>query len=144
MTLNDGMTVHYGATRDEIDFVWNGIIEYNKTTGPMLEYPPYERFDVLVRNDHGEIVAGVLSKMYLRSVFVEVLWVSESLRKKGIGSKLLHEVECCIKEKGCRMIHLDTFSFQAIDFYLRLGYSVFGTIEDYPDGIKRYYLKKRL
>ena len=44
---------------------------------------------------------------------------------------------------GCRSAHLDTFSFQAPDFYKKLGYRVFGAI-DYPPDHRRFFLQKRL
>ena len=62
----------------------------------------------------------------------------------GLGSKLLAEVERTAVEAGCTLIHLDTFDFQAKDFYLRHGYEVFGVLEDCPEGHCRYYLKKKL
>ena len=43
-----------------------------------------------------------------------------------------------------RLIHLDTFDFQAKDFYLKHGYEVFGVLDDCPKGHKRYYMKKVL
>jgi hypothetical protein len=39
---------------------------------------------------------------------------------------------------------LDTFSFQAPDFYKQHGYQVFGELQDFPSGHQRYYLKKQL
>lgn len=46
-----------------------------------------------------------------------LLWVDESVRHDGYGSQLLHEIEGIAKEKGCRLILLDSFSFQAPEFY---------------------------
>jgi hypothetical protein len=40
--------------------------------------------------------------------------------------------------------YLDTFSFQAPDFYKKLGYEVFGELQDFPHGHQRYFMKKRL
>ena len=144
MELNDGLKIQYGASDDEMKKVWDGIIEYNKTTGPLLQYPPYERLSIIIKNESNNIVAGILSKIYLKSNFVEVFWIDESIRRMGLGSKLLSEIERISKDKGCSFIHLDTFSFQALGFYKKHGYSVFAAIEDYPDDIKRYYLKKFL
>ena len=45
--------------------------------------------------------------------------------------------------RGCEHAHLDTFSFQALPFYERLGYSVFGRLEDYPPGHTKIFLQKR-
>lgn len=47
-------------------------------------------------------------------------------------------------EKECRLINLDTFSFQAPDFYKKHGYKVIGVSEDHPKGHNHYYLEKRL
>ncbi len=41
-------------------------------------------------------------------------------------------------------MHLDTFTFQAIDFFPRFGYETYAVLDDSPDGIKRYYLNKKL
>ena len=54
------------------------------------------------------------------------------------------EAERIAREHGCTFAHTTTFSYQAPDFYQRLGYRIFGVIEGYPDGIKQYFLKKPL
>jgi hypothetical protein len=46
--------------------------------------------------------------------------------------------------RGCHGAFLDTFSYQARPFYEKLGYEVFGTLEDYPPGHQRFYMRKRL
>jgi hypothetical protein len=45
--------------------------------------------------------------------------------------------------RGCHSARLDTFSFQAPEFYRRMGYEVFGVL-DYPPDHKRIFLKKQL
>jgi hypothetical protein len=39
---------------------------------------------------------------------------------------------------------LETLSFQARGFYERYGYSVFGELDDFPPGHRKYFLKKNL
>lgn len=69
--------------------------------------------------------------MYCRNVlYIDILWVNENYRHQGLGSKLLEYVEDTAKAKGCYLIHLDTFDFQAKDFYLKHGYEIFGTLKD--------------
>lgn len=70
--------------------------------------------------------------------------MDEKYRKTGFGSKLLKEVEKIAEREGCSLIHLDTFDFQAKDFYVRHGYEIFGVLEDCPVNHCRYYLKKKL
>jgi ADP-ribose pyrophosphatase YjhB (NUDIX family) len=39
---------------------------------------------------------------------------------------------------------LDTFDFQAKDFYLKHGYDIFGVLGNCPPGHERYYMRKNL
>ena len=75
-------------------------------------------------------------------VYIDTLWVDSKYRGKGLGAKLLAEIEKTAKAKGCYLIHLDTFDFQAKEFYEKQGYEVFGVLEDCPKCHCRYYLKK--
>lgn len=142
--MDNSIRIDVNVSQEDVGFIWNKIREFNKYTGPMLNYPPYEPYNVLLRNQNNEIIAGIITRIYLQAMFVEVFWIDEQYRKKGIGTELLNKVESYAKDIGCRFVHLDTFSFQAIDFYKKCSYSVFATLEDYPDNIKRYYLKKYL
>ena len=83
--------------------------------------------------------------MYCWNVtYIDTLWVDETYRGKGLGSQLLTEVERTAKENGCYLIHLDTFDFQAKEFYKKQGYEVFGILEDCPKEHCRYYLMKKI
>ena len=75
---------------------------------------------------------------------IDIVWVDKQYRRQGLGSILLGEVEREAMEKDCHLVHLDTFDFQAKEFYEKNGYSMFGTLEDCPKGHNRYYLKKSL
>jgi GNAT superfamily N-acetyltransferase len=70
--------------------------------------------------------------------------VTESERRRGYGGELLARAEAEARQQACRGVHLDTHQFQAPDFYLRRGYQVFGVLEDYPAGARRYFLAKKL
>ena len=75
---------------------------------------------------------------------IDFFWIEENIRKRGYGKKLLTEMEKLAKEKGCDIIEVDTFSFQAPDFYIKNGYEVIGIAENVPRGHKHYYLYKNL
>lgn len=75
-------------------------------------------------------------------IYVDVLWVKEEYRNTKIGSQLLNEIEETAKEYDCHIVHLDTFDFQAKDFYIKHGYEIHGVLDDCPQGHKRYYMKK--
>ena len=71
---------------------------------------------------------------------------TSKLRNKAIAnhSYMLGEIEKSAKDKGCYLIHLDTFDFQAKEFYENHGYEMFGVLDNCPAGHCRYYLKKKL
>ena len=70
--------------------------------------------------------------------------IDEDIRKSGYGTKLLSELEKIATEKECDFIKVDTLSFQALDFYEKNGYQVFGSIDNVGRDFKHYYLKKDL
>lgn len=80
----------------------------------------------------------------LKWVFVELLAVAEQGRGKGIGRQLMARLEDEARVRGMDGIWLDTFSFQAPDFYKRLGYTEFGRIDGYPANEVRHFFVKRL
>jgi GNAT superfamily N-acetyltransferase len=104
-----------------------------------------EVFKDFVIKDNGNIIAGIRSCFYLgKCLVINNLFVDENHRHKGLGSLLLNKLETEAKSMGAKLIHLDTFDFQAKDFYVKQGYEIFGVLEDCPPDHKRYYMKKVL
>ena len=99
---------------------------------------------LLVRDDSGEVLGGLYGRFFYQWLFIELLSVPEQGRGQGIGSRLMQMAEDLAREKACIGVWLDTFDFQAPEFYKKLGYSEFGEIVDYPPGHKRFFFQKRL
>lgn len=95
-------------------------------------------------SETGEIAGGLWGSTSYGWLHVDMLIVPETLRHQGIGTELMRRAEAEAVTRGCSGSYLDTFSFQARGFYERLGYSVFGTLEDHPPGHSRFFLKKLL
>ena len=132
------------ATQEEVEFIDNKIVEFNATQVPCA-HPKTPVLKNYVIKDNGVIIAGITAFIYRWGIlYIEVLFVKESHRHKGFGSVLLQKVEQEAKEMGSTLVHLDTFDFQALDFYLKNGYEIFGVLDDCPKDHKRYYLKKSL
>ena len=91
-----------------------------------------------------EIVGGVIGSTYWDWLHVDLLWLKEELRGHGHGHRLLAAAEEEARQRGAKNAYLDTFSFQAPDFYKRYGYRVFGELPDFPPGHRRYFLTKQL
>jgi len=94
--------------------------------------------------EKGKLKAGAQCLVLWDWIHVKLLWVDETYRKTGIGTRIMETIENEAVKRNCFGVHLDTYEFQAPDFYQKLGYVIFGIIEDHPKGMKRYYLSKRL
>ena len=127
------------------EFIKDKLVEYNLSMVPATQSELFESVSKKIVDEEGNIIAGCLAIMHCWNVVaVDILWVDEQYRGQRLGSVLLGEVEREAMEKGCHLVHLDTYDFQAKGFYEKNGYSVFGTLEDCPKGHIRYYLKKSL
>jgi GNAT superfamily N-acetyltransferase len=98
----------------------------------------------VVRGPDEEIVGGVIGATYWNWLHVDLMWVKEELRGRGYGGRLLAMAEEEARKRGAEHAYLDTFSFQAPEFYKRYGYRVFGELADCPTGHSRYFLTKDL
>ena len=99
---------------------------------------------VLLTNEDGEHVGGLWGKSVYDWLFVEWLAVPDGYWGKALGTALMLEAEKIARGYDCVGIWLDTFEFQARGFYEKLGFEVFGTLEDHPVGQCRYFLRKRI
>ena len=114
---------------------------YNIGVTGMTEYSPVNLF---LRDQGDEVLGGLLGGIWGGVLYVRILWVSQTLRGKGHGRRLLEAAEQRAVERGCRHAFLDTFSFQAPGFYEKQGYQIYARAEDWPVGHAHYFLRKDL
>jgi GNAT superfamily N-acetyltransferase len=126
---------------DEIEFVTQQIIKFNSSRAGEGNYKPLVIF---LRDSDNHVVGGLIGETYWQWLYVDVLWVHESFRGEGYGDALLAAAEQEAVKRGCQYAYLDTFSFQAPEFYQKRGYAVFGELPNFPQGYRRYFLKKEL
>jgi ribosomal protein S18 acetylase RimI-like enzyme len=132
-------------TESEIAFIDNEIVNYNLSKLDDVGELSNKAMNLVIKDETGKIIAGLLGqKYYMKAAYIDVLWVDESQRHKHLGTKLLKKFEELAKENGCFMIHLDTFNFQAPEFYEKHGYLLYGTLDNNPVGHKRFYYYKLL
>ncbi|WP_077329163.1 GNAT family N-acetyltransferase [Virgibacillus siamensis] len=125
-------------------YVQEKVIEHNMTKLPEELKTNKEELCFLLEDDHGDVIGGVTFTMYWQHIHLDFLWVEETLRLEGYGRMLLEHLEKFAVDNGCRLIFLDTLSFQAPEFYLKNGFQTFGVLEDHPKGFNQYFLQKRL
>ena len=133
------------CSADDSNYICDRLVDYNLSKVPKTQPITFVEINKKITDENNRIIAGCLAKMYCWSIiYIDILWVDEAYRKQGLGSKLLKEIEKIASHEQCSLIHLDTFDFQAKDFYVKQGYEIFGTLEDCPENHCRYYLKKKL
>jgi ribosomal protein S18 acetylase RimI-like enzyme len=98
----------------------------------------------VLQSPEQEIVGGVIGATYWDWFYINLMWIKDELRGRGYGHRLLTMAEEEARQRGARNAYLDTFSFQAPDFYKSHGYRVFGELPDFPPGHQRYFLTKQL
>lgn len=135
------MQLDTNPSQEDLDAVHNGLREYNvRQAGDSGR----SKFALFVREESGKIIGGVTASMGFGWLHIDILWLSDSLRGGGWGSKLLKAAEDHGRETGCTNAWLDTFSFQAPGFYRKQGYSEYGRLTDFPPGHARYFFTKKL
>ncbi|GAA4198472.1 GNAT family N-acetyltransferase [Pedobacter jeongneungensis] len=130
--------------KESINKIIDGINQYNLDRVPALSniWTPLE---YIAKNENDDEIGGILAGIgYWNGLEINILWVKDEYRKKGIGTHILKYVEDIAKEKGATVAMLDTFDFQAEEFYLKNGYKPIGEIKDFPNGHRRIYFSKRL
>lgn len=123
---------------------YDAIADFNAQQVPFTpkETPIFKRY--VIKKDKS-VIAGINAIIYHWGIlYIDVLFVDESERGKKLGSYLLKKVEEEAKTLNVTLAHLDTFDFQAKDFYLNQGYYVFGTLVNCPPEHQRFYMKKVL
>jgi len=122
-------------------FIWNQLNLYNLQFN---EPDHHTLLKVFARQTYGELIAGLLGETYWRWLHINILWVHEHHRHKGLGQQLMARVESEAIKRGCIHADVDTLDFQAPEFYRRLGFTVWGVLDDLPPGYQRIFLRKDL
>lgn len=121
--------------------IGGGISEYNKQ---QAGDDKGQNLCFVLRTPEKEVVGGVIGATYWDWFYLDLMWIREDLRGRGYGHRLLTLAEDEARKRGAKKAHLDTFSFQAPEFYKKHGYEVFGELQDFPPGHQRYFLSKQL
>lgn len=115
------------------------LIEHNEARSEPRNYTPLVIF---LRDTEGQIVGGLRGVTVWGWLFVSQLWVADNFRGQDYGTRLMESAEREARARNCHAAYVDTFSFLALDFYRKAGYTVFGQLKDFPKGHTRYFLQK--
>lgn len=135
------LTVEEQPTTAEVALLSNGL---NEHAVPVTGVAGFDPLAVFVRNESGDALGGAWGYVNWNWLCIGLVWLPTTLRGEGLGRRVVTALEQAGRERGCVHAHLDTFSWQARPLYERLGYEVFATLDDYPPGQQRFYMKKTL
>jgi GNAT superfamily N-acetyltransferase len=136
------LEITVAADPDECDGIRAVVLDNLRAFNREKAEPPGFRPLAIAARLGGDVIGGIVGETGWKWLYVELLWVSGQHRGQGVGRKLLHAAESEAIGRGMRHVYLDTFDFQARPFYEREGYEVFGTLDDYPPGHQRFFLRK--
>ncbi len=135
------VSIRRKPARKDLQFVWRGLRSFNRRVVGDL---PNAHFLVEARSPRGALIGGLQGVVYYQWLFIANFFLSEKIRRGGIGAQLIAEAERHAQSLGCHGVWLDTFAWQARPFYEKQGYSVFGSLPDYPTGHARWFMMKRI
>jgi len=124
--------------------VRSGLIAYNRRFVPEEIAKNAQEVCFFVKDEQGNVLGGIYGEHKFDYMDINIFWLDDSLRKQGYGSLIMYKMEEKARELGCKLIKLDTFSFQARGFYEKQGFVVYGQIDDVAGGHTIFYLMKRL
>jgi GNAT superfamily N-acetyltransferase len=139
--MNHTLSLETPPHPEDARLIEQGLLNYNRQ---FVEVDGYQRLAIILRDENQTLFGGLLGDLYWNWLHISILWLDESVRGQGYGSQMLKLAEEEAARRGCHGVNLDTMSFQALAFYERYGYTIFGVLEDHPIGHTRYFLKKKL
>ena len=137
----DQFTVETDPSPVELEFLEEQINQHNiRATG----FEDYQPLAIFVHDSENRVIAGISGYTWGGCCEIVFLWVHPDYRQMGYGRKLLQTAETEAIKRTCHLVVLNSYSFQAPNFYQKLGYTINGIDEACPLGHRRYHLQKRL
>ena len=118
-----------------------GLGEANAAAAPLHEVAPLA---CIARDGDGRVIGGAVGRRWGECAELQQLWVREESRRCGIGSALVREFLSLARSRGCSVVFLETFSFQAPNLYRSLGFRVAYDNNLYPHGIVKHHMVMRV
>lgn len=135
------MTIIADATQEEAQFMCARLQAFNQAVLGQVDFVPIH---LTVKDCGGELLGGIVAEVAFDWLEIYVLWVSETTRGRGLGTTLLAACEQRALHLGAHSARLDTFDWQAEEFYRNHGYRRFASLGGYPGAHDRIFMAKRL
>jgi GNAT superfamily N-acetyltransferase len=139
--ISHTLAVDENPSEEDLRYVLDSIRQFNRKVSGH-ERP--RSVACFVRDEQGTILGGVQGDLWGSSMHISGLWVAKSERRKGHGAALMAAIENYAQDKGHRLVYLETTNFQALPFYEKLGYRMFGHLAEIAEHCTLFFLKKNL
>ena len=127
---------------DAFQNMWASLLEFNEHAAGNAKA---RTLAILLKDSTtDELIGGLWGRSLWGSLFVDIVFVPETLRGNGIGTSLLRQAEEEAIRRGSRDMWTDTYAFQAPPFYEKSGFTVFGRLDGPAPIFPRFFLKKTL
>jgi ribosomal protein S18 acetylase RimI-like enzyme len=135
------LIVETRASPRDVSVLEDGLYQFNADATGIRDG---ELLCVFLRGSEQEVVGGAYGWTWGGACYIRYLFLPAEMRRLGLGTRVMNEVERAARARGCRQIILETHDFQASGFYRRLGFAITGQVEDYPRGHSCLTMVKRL
>jgi GNAT superfamily N-acetyltransferase len=123
----------------------SGLAAFNESrVGPDPVRDLSNHICIVARDGDGRVRGGLQGVVVGAWLAIDLVWVEDEFRERGVGSRVLAEAEAEALRRGAKWSILATFDYQAPDFYSRRGYVEYARMEDFPLGHTRFQLRKAL
>ena len=129
------------ASEEDRRLIFSGLLSNAKERKGM---EPMRTVSVMVKTADNKSLGGLTGNTFYGCLYVGMLWIDPSIRKLGIGSKLMQEAEKIAKSRGCTFATVNTMDFEALPFYQKLGYEVEFVRKGFEKDSSAYMLRKSL
>lgn len=126
---------------EDVQIICDGYME---NAYKLKGHKPIEFFAFFIRDKNNQIQGGCNGNTLYGCLYVDGLWVTELLRGKGYGTKLMQATEKHAIETGCTFLTVNTMDWEALDFYKKLGYYVEFERHGFEKNSIFYFLRKDL
>jgi ribosomal protein S18 acetylase RimI-like enzyme len=147
----DSLRFEIAVDQERESVIEERLVAFNRANAALWEENHDDRFEaaplhIYVRDKDSQLIAGLIGRTHALREWLEilVLWVDEPHRGAGVGRKLMARAEEEARNRGCVYARLASSNYQAPTFYEKLGYTLYGKLENCPPGDIGYYFWKRL
>ncbi len=144
----DNLKIELDNKKDVEGYVWLNLHKYNQQNCKYIKdnssYAHNNKINGdFIIYDNNKIIGGALGHIIWGWYHLTDFYISEEYRNKGVGTQVIQKIEEFAMRNKALGVRINSWSFQAPEFYKRLGYIEWGKFEDCPPGTVHYYLYKK-